>query len=152
MPRCRLVSPPPECRCFHPNSQFNWSCERGRPRYEPVTNVGPWPPPWPNMTTWDAHFHFGLSNPCHSFTTRPLARPFLVYFTSTKQATTHLPAGQTDGVRFRYTGSVWSETGQNRSNLNLNSKAAMQSVRIGLPAGLTGNRPNLIFLFKFKCL
>jgi len=79
-------------RCFHPNSQFNGSCERGRPRYEPVTNVGPWPPPWPNMTTWDAHFHFGLSSPCHSFTTRPLARPFLVYFTSTKQATTHLPA------------------------------------------------------------
>ena len=74
-------------------------------------------------------------------------------------------SGQTGAVRYRYTGSVWPETGPNR----LNSKAAVQPVRnglpvgltglpaglAGLPVGLTGNRPNSIFfffLFKFKCL
>ena len=56
--------------------------------------------------------------------------------------------GQTGAVRYRYTGPVWPEIGPNR----LNSKAAVQPVRnglpvglAGLPAGLTGNRPNLFF-------
>ena len=53
--------------------------------------------------------------------------------------------GQTAGVRYRYTGPVWPETGRNRSNSNLNSKTAVQSVRTGLAVGLTGNRPNSIF-------
>ena len=77
-------------------------------------------------------------------------------------------SGQTGAVRYRYTGPVWPETGPNRLNSNLNSKAAVQPVRnglpvgltgvptglAGLPVGLTGNRPNsnfFLFLFKFKC-
>ena len=58
-------------------------------------------------------------------------------------------SGQTGAVRYRYTGLVWPETGPNKLNSNLNSKAAVQLVRNGLPAGfpvgLTGNRPNSIF-------
>ena len=59
-------------------------------------------------------------------------------------------SGQTGGVRFRYTGPVWPVTGRNRWNSNF----AVQPVRTGipvgwtgLPAGLTGNRPNSIFFF-----
>ena len=53
--------------------------------------------------------------------------------------------GQTAGVRYRYTGPVWPETGRYRSNSNLNSKNSVQPVRIGIPAGLTGlnSNPNL---------
>jgi len=47
-------------------------------------------------------------------------------------------SGQTGVVRYRYTGPVWPETGPNRLNSNLNSKAAVQPVRNGLPVGLTG--------------
>ena len=46
--------------------------------------------------------------------------------------------GQTAGVRYRYTGPVWPETGRYRSNSNLNSKNSVQPVRTGIPAGLTG--------------
>ena len=46
-------------------------------------------------------------------------------------------SGQTGAVRYRYTGPVWPETGSNRLNSNLNSKAAVQPVRNGLPVGLT---------------
>ena len=61
---------------------------------------------------------------------------------------------QTGGLRFQYTGPVWPVTGQNRSNSNLNSNFPVQPIRIGIPAGLAGNRSNSIFflfLFKFKC-
>ena len=67
----------------------------------------------------------------------------------------------TAGLRYRYTGPVWTVTGRNRWNSNLNSNGAVQPVRTGipagltgLPAGLTGNRSNSIFFlfwFKFKC-
>ena len=43
--------------------------------------------------------------------------------------------GQTAGVRYRYTGLVWPETGRYRSNSNLNSKNSVQPVRTGIPAG-----------------
>ena len=63
-------------------------------------------------------------------------------------------SGQTGGVRYRYTGLVWPETGGNRSNSNLNSKAPVQPVPTGLPVGLTGlpvgltgNRSIQIFFF-----
>jgi len=48
--------------------------------------------------------------------------------------------------RYRYTGPVWPVTGRNRWNSNLNSNTAVQPVRTGIPAGLTGNRTNLFFL------
>src|SRR6185295_15502396 len=53
--------------------------------------------------------------------------------------------GQTVGVRYQYTGPVWSKTGRYRSNSNLNSKNSVQLVRTGIPAGLTGLNlnPNL---------
>ena len=53
--------------------------------------------------------------------------------------------GQTAGVRYRYTGPVWPETGRYRSNSNLNSKNSVQPVRTGIPAGLIGlnSNPNL---------
>ena len=54
---------------------------------------------------------------------------------------------QTGGVRYRYTGPVWSETGPNRSKSNLNLKSSVQTVRTGIPVGLTGNRQNSIFFF-----
>ena len=61
-------------------------------------------------------------------------------------------SGQTGAVWYQYIGPVWPETGPNRLNSNLNSKAAVQPVRNGIPAGLaglpvglTGNRPNSIF-------
>src|SRR6185312_9070956 len=70
-------------------------------------------------------------------------------------------SGQTGAVRYRYTGPVWPETGRYRWKSNLNSNFAVQTVRTGipvgltgLPAGLTGNRPNsnfFLFWFKFKC-
>jgi len=41
----------------------------------------------------------------------------------------------TAGLRFRFTGPV---TGRNRSNSNLNLNGAVQPVRTGIPAGLTG--------------
>ena len=40
-------------------------------------------------------------------------------------------SGQIGGIRFRYTSPIWSKIGPNR----LNSKGAVQPVRIGLPAG-----------------
>ena len=46
--------------------------------------------------------------------------------------------GQIAGVRYRYTGPVWPETGRYQSNSNLNSKNSVQPVRTGIPAGLTG--------------
>ena len=64
------------------------------------------------------------------------------------------PVRQTAGLRYRYTGPFWPVTGRNRWNSNLNSNFAVQPVRTGLPAGLTGNRPNsnfFLFWFKFKC-
>ena len=63
-------------------------------------------------------------------------------------------SGQTGRVRYRYTGPVWPETGRYRSKSNLNSKFVVQTVRTGIPVGLTGNRANSIFFlfwFKFKC-
>ena len=50
-------------------------------------------------------------------------------------------------LRYRYTGPVWPVTGRNRWNSNLNSNGAVQPVRTGIPAGLTGNRLNSIFFF-----
>ena len=46
----------------------------------------------------------------------------------------------TAGLRYRYTDLVWPVTGRNRWNSNLNLNGAVQPVRIGIPAGLTGNR------------
>src|SRR6185369_3000359 len=70
-------------------------------------------------------------------------------------------SGQTGGVRYRYTGPVWPETSPNRLKSNLNLKSSIQTVRTGIPAGLTcspvgltGYPPNSIFFlfwFKFKC-
>ena len=45
---------------------------------------------------------------------------------------------QTAGHRFRFTGPVGPVTGGNRLNSNPNSKAPVQPVPTGLPAGLTG--------------
>ena len=57
---------------------------------------------------------------------------------------------QTAGVRYRYTGPVWPETGRYRWDSNF----AVQPVHTGIPAGLTGlpvgltgNRPNSFFFF-----
>ena len=60
----------------------------------------------------------------------------------------------TGRVRYRYTGPVWPETGRYRSKSNLNSKFAVQTVRTGIPVGLTSNPPNskkILFWFKFNC-
>ena len=46
----------------------------------------------------------------------------------------------TAGLRYRYTDLIWPVTGRNRWNSNLNLNGAVQPVRIGIPAGLTGNR------------
>ena len=46
------------------------------------------------------------------------------------------PAGSGTGI---------PETGPNRSKSNLNLKSSVQTVRTGIPVGLTGNRPNSIF-------
>ena len=42
---------------------------------------------------------------------------------------------QTAGVRYRYTGPVWPETGRYRSNSNLNSKNSVQAAHTGIPVG-----------------
>ena len=47
-------------------------------------------------------------------------------------------SGQTGGLRYRYTEPIWLETGPNRSKSNLNLKFSVQTVRIGVPVGLTG--------------
>ena len=46
--------------------------------------------------------------------------------------------GQTGAVRYWYTGPVWPETGRYWWNSNLNSNFAVQPVRTGISAGLTG--------------